>query len=186
LLLLLSGKWLQGREMIEKADQAFQLALDTAKSNLTIPNEMSYVEDIDLKYKAYKSLWMGPVAGAQSDYSLDWYFEHGHKAFQATKTAADALMGLNDEIMYQTASNLKNRTHRIIMPGIVAIVSALVFSLVFNYFINHYFVNPIISITHEVQKILNTGKPLNIKIETKDELRDLASAIHALSCLVRK
>ena len=147
---------------------------------------MSYVENIDIKYNAYKSLWNGPIAGAQDEYNLDWYFKHGHQAFQAAKTASDALMALNDGIMYRTASNLKNRTHRAIMPGIVAIISALVFTLVFNYFINSYFVNPIISLTHKVQNILNTGKPLSIEIETKDELRDLASAIRDLSCMVRK
>ena len=186
LLLLISGERQEGQQMIEKSDRAFQSALDTAKNNLTIPNEIDFVEKIDLKYKSYKTAWTNAVVGAPGDYDMRWYFEHAHTAFQSSKTAVDDLMALNDATMYGTASNLKNRMRRIIMPGIVAIVSALVFALIFNFFINHYFVNPLISITKEVQKILKTGKPSNIEIETNDELRDLASAVNNLSCQVQK
>ncbi|MEJ2109390.1 MAG: hypothetical protein P8Z37_05645, partial [Acidobacteriota bacterium] len=119
-------------------------------------------------------------------YDLEWYFERGHTSFQAAKTSVEELMALNDANMYQTASNLEGRMERIIMPGIVAIVAALVFALVFNYFINHYFINPLLSITKEVQKVLKTGNPASIQIETKDELKDLASAVTDLSGLVPK
>ena len=186
LLLLISGERLQGQQMIEKADKAFLSALNTAKNNCTIPNELNIVEDIDRKYSAYKILWTDTLSGTPDNYSTNWYFEHGHSAFLAVKTVVDEIMALNDSTMYQTASDLKNRMHRIIMPGIVAIVSALVFAFIFNYFINHYFVSPIISITKDVQNIVRTGNPSNIKIETEDELKDLASAIHDLSFQVRK
>ncbi len=186
LLLLISGEGTEGRKMIEKADTEFQSALDIAKNNLTITNEIDFIEDIDFKYQTYRALWADPLANPSGDHDLTWYFNQGHPAFQAAKTAVDKLIALNDETMYRTASNLKNRMHRIIMPGIVAIVSALVFAFLFNYFIHRYFVNPIISITKEVQNVLKTGRPSNVEVETDDELKDLASAIHDLSYLARK
>jgi methyl-accepting chemotaxis protein len=186
LLLFLSGERIEGRQMIEKADTVFLSALQTAKNSCTLLNEQNIVEDIGLKYETYKDLWADSIAGGHGNYDRNWYFEHSHAAFQAVKTSADNLMALNETTIYQTASNLKNRMHRIIMPGIIAIVSALVFALLFNYFINRYFVNPIISITNEVQKILRTGNPSSIEIETDDELKKLASAINDLSSQVRK
>ncbi|MBN2320053.1 MAG: MCP four helix bundle domain-containing protein [Acidobacteria bacterium] len=186
LLLSISGEYREGEQMTGKADRAFLSALDTAKNNCTIPNERDIVEDIDRKYGAYKAIWKDFSSGTPANYDMDWYFGHGHPAFLAVKAAAGELMALNDATMYQTASDLKNRMHRIIMPGIVAIVSALVFAFLFNYFIHRYFVNPIISITTEVQKILKTGKPFSVEIETNDELKDLASAIQDLSFQVRK
>ena len=186
LLLSISGEGEAGRKMIEKADAEFQSALDIAKNNLTIPNEKDFIEDIDFKYKTYRALLAERLANRSGDYNVAWYFNHGHPAFQAAKTAVDKLMALNDEAMYRTASNLQNRMHRIIMPGIVAIVSALVFAFLFNYFIHRYFVNPIISITNDVQNVLKTGRPSNVEVETDDELKDLTSAIHDLSHLVRK
>ena len=186
LLLLISGERTEGSKMIEKADTEFQSALDVAKNNLTIPNEIDFIKDIDAKYQAYSALWADPIANPSGDHNLTWYFNHGHPAFQDAKSSVDKLLALNDETMYRTASNLKNRMHRIIMPGIVAIISALVFAFLFNYFIHRYFVNPIISITNEVQNALKTGRPSGVEIETDDELKDLASAIHDLSYLARK
>lgn len=186
LLLIISGKRTEGRQMIEKADTIFQSALDTAKRNCTTTKELETADDISLEYKTYKALWADSLLGTHDNYGMDWYFEHSRSTFEAVKTLVNELMALNDAIMYQTASDLKNRMNRIIMPGIVAIVSALVFAFLFNYFINHYFVNPIISITNEVQNILKTGNPSSIEIETDDELKTLASAIHDLSFQVRK
>jgi HAMP domain-containing protein len=186
LLLIISGQRLQGQQMIGKADGVFLSALHTARNNLTIPNEINVVESIDSEYEKYKIAWTGALQGSPADYDISWYFDNGHTAFQSVKTAVDELIALNDSTMYRTASNLKNRMQRIIMPGIVAVVSALVFALVFNFFINHYFISPLISITKEVQKVLKTGYPSNIEIETNDELKDLASAVNDLSCLAQK
>ena len=183
LLLLISGEPVKGRELIRTADSNFQSALDTARNNLTIPNEMQSVDKIDREYEAYKSLWSDP---SKEDYNLDWYFEYGHTLYQSTKISIDELIAMNDENMYQTASELENRMERSIMPGIVAVVSALVFALIFNFFINRYFINPIISITKAVQKVLKSGNPTSIDIETNDELKDLATAVTDLSCLVSK
>jgi len=186
ILLFLSGERTEGRQMIEKADTVFLSALKTAEDSCTSVSESNIVENIGLKYETYKALWTDSLSGTAENYGRNWYFENSHAAFQAVKTSADDLMALNETTIYQTASALRNRMHRIIMPGIIAIVSALVFALLFNYFINHYFVSPIISITKEVQKILKTGNPSNIVIETNDELKELASTVNKLSFQVRR
>lgn len=185
-LLLLFGKWNEGRTTIATADRAFQQGFEIAKNNLTIPGENTYVDTVGLKYNAYKDLWMKPVVGTKKEHNLDWYFIEVHEAFQAVKTSVEELMTLNAETMYQTASSLKNRAHRAIMPGIVAVLSALVFALIFNYFINYFLVNPIINLTKGIQNFIRAGQPLSIKIETKDELYDLASSIQDLSVVLQK
>ena len=186
LLLLISGEYRKGGQMTGKADQAFRSALETARNNCTIPNEQDIIVDIDRKYVNYQALWKDSSPGTPGNYDMEWYFEHGHPAVLAVKASVEELMALNDMVMYETASDLKNRMHRSIMPGIVAIISALVFAFLFNFFIHRYFVNPIISITNEVQNIVKTGKPSRLEIETNDELKDLASAIHDISLQVRK
>jgi HAMP domain-containing protein len=180
-LLLLSGKWQKGRETIESGDRAFQQSFETAKNNITIPGENEYVDRIASRYQIYKDLWLEPVADTEKEHKLDWYFEEIHEAFQAAKRSVEELMMLNDETMYQTASGLHNRANRAIMPGIVAILSSLVFVIIFNYFINYYVVKPINMLVHAVRDNVKTGTPMNVDIETKDELHDLASAIKELT-----
>ena len=100
--------------------------------------------------------------------------------FLNAKSAVDELMTLNDNTMYKTASELKNRAGRAIMPGIVAIVSALIFTAIFNFFINLYFILPIKRLAEGIQEYMKSGKMSEIRVESKDELSKLADSIRDL------
>jgi methyl-accepting chemotaxis protein len=184
-LLLLSGKWKQGRSIIESADELFQRGFTIAQNNVTIPAEPAYVEEIEARYKAYKDLWVKPIVDTSRQGNLDWYFQDLHQAFQDVKGSVEKLVALNDQTMYQTASDLKNRAHRAIMPGIVAILAALVFTVIFNFLINYYVVSPIISTTKGIQRFMETGELPAIQVETEDELFHLVSSIQRLVAEVR-
>jgi len=184
-LLLLSGKWEQGRSILTSGDELFQRGFTVAKKNVTIPGEPEYLGRIDAKYKIYKDLWIKPIVDTTKEGNLDWYFEEVHQAFQDVKFSVQELITLNDQTMYQTASALKNRSHRAIMPGIVAIVAALIFTALFNFFTNHYVISPIITTTRAVQEFIKTGQPPAIQVETQDELRDLVSSVQRLIAQVR-
>ncbi len=185
ILLLLSGKWKEGRATIVDADKNFRKALAIASHNLTIPGEKDFIEKINAAYNVYRSTWEKPIVGTAYEGNLNWYFEKVHREFNETKEAVQGLMTLNDTTMYQTASSLKNRARRAIMPGIVALSSALVFSLIFNFFVNLYIVNPILHIIQSIKIFLRSGEPVKLNIETKDELRDLADSIVNLTRLAR-
>ena len=180
ILLLLSGNWKQGRSTIATADRLFQQEFKIAQNNVTIPGEPAYVDAIESRYKAYKDLWIKPIVDTSKEGNLDWYFENVHQAFLNAKLSVENLMALNDQTMYRTASDLKNKAHRAVMPGIVAILAALIFTLIFNLFINYYVVSPIIKITKAIQRFMETGEPLDIQVETNDELLHLASSIQRL------
>lgn len=176
-LLLMLGRWEEGHSIMVSADGLFQKGYKIAERYLTIEGEKSYVDDIRIKYDAYRSLWMRPIVGTKHERDLDWYFEEVHKAFLEIKVSVEKLVNLNDRMMYQTASNLKDRAHRAIMPGIVAIVSTLIFSLLFNYFISYYMVGPIIRLTNGIREFLKTSKTFDARIETRDEILELANSI---------
>ena len=180
ILLLLSGNRKEGREIIETADLSFQQEFRIAQKNVTIPGEKAYVDNVEKAYKNYKDLWEKPIVGTARERNLDYYFREVHQSFLDVKSAIERLMTLNDGVMYQTASDLKSRAHRAVMPGVVAILAALVFTFVFNYFINYYLVGPIIRITKGIQAFLDTGETFQAKIETKDELSLLASSLQQL------
>jgi methyl-accepting chemotaxis protein len=184
-LLLLSGNWDEGRSIIGDADISFRQGFDAAKKNVTIPGEQAYVDEIESKYIAYKNLWMKPIVGTRHERDIDWYFKEVHSAFLETKASVNKLMTLNDQTMYQTASSLKNRAHRAVMPGTVAILSAVIFTIIFNYFINYYVVSPIVRLTKGVRGFLETKKPLDVRVETNDELLHLVTSIQQLVAHLR-
>ena len=97
------------------------------------------------------------------------------------KSAINDLRHINSETMYRTATSIKDRSNRAVMPGIIAITAALVFGSLFNFFINYYVVNPLLRINRALREYLQEGQPLDIEIETNDELKELSNLLNALS-----
>lgn len=185
ILLLLLGKWEEGRNILNSADSLFNQKLKFAATNITISGEQEHLESIKLKYAAYKSLWERPIVDTAKQGDINWYFQEIHSAFLAVKESINELINLNDKTMYKSATWLKNRSNRAIVPGIVAILSALVFTFIFSYLINYYFVSPIIRITERINKFKERRTPFDVKIETKDEIFELASSIENLCSSVK-
>ncbi len=180
ILLLLSGKWEEGRNIINSADDLFEKGYQIAENNLTIRGERDFVERIRQQYIIYRNMWKKPIVGTDKEGNLDWYFRNLHAEFLNVKSAVNELKELNEETLYRTASGLKNRANRAVMPGIVAVISALVFSLIFSYFVNQYMVNPINKMAHGIEDFLERDKTFDVTVETKDEISHLSSAIRSL------
>jgi hypothetical protein len=180
ILLLLLGKWQEGRRILNSADSLYLSNFTFAAKNITVPGEAAHLDTIQSSYAAYKSLWKRPIVDTEREGNLDWYFRDVHLAFMKAKTAVDKLINLNDQIMYRTATEIKNRSSRAIMPGIVAILSALLFTFIFTYLINYYIVSPIISMTDRVKLFIEKRTPFEVTIETHDEIFRLAEAVEQL------
>jgi len=186
ILLLMSGDWESGRSTLKKADQDFNNALAIAKSNITITGEKECTVAIEQAYDLYQVLWERPIVDTQRQGNLDWYFSRVHPAFLKVKTAANELMTLNDKTMYLTATELKNRAGRAIMPGIVAIVSALIFTIIFNFFINLYVIRPIKQLTGVIRGYMKNGDAIKFHVDGRDEIYKLTETIQELIFFVKK
>ena len=152
-------------------------ALSIFENNITVPGEKEHIEIIKATYASYKNLWVRPIVDTLREGDLQWYYGNVHQAFLKSKVAVNRLMTLNNKTMYQTASALQNRAGRAIMPGIVAIVSALVFTIIFNFFINLYVILPIKRFTAGIQDYIKSGDQSGLSVDSNDEISDLAKAI---------
>lgn len=97
-----------------------------------------------------------------------------------TKNAVDELMTLNQSAMYGEVSDLKERSKRAIMPGIVSFIGALVFLLILNFFITKYFVDPISELAEAVNNYRDGDEKLRSNITSNDEIKKLENAISNL------
>jgi len=179
-LLLLSGKWEDGRRIINSADSVFLAGFAIASNNITIPDEATYIAAIDSKYAAYKEIWKRPIVDTDREGNLDWYFDSAHGAFLDVKLAVNELMTLNDQVMFETGSSFRAKANRAIMPGIVAILAALVFSLMFSYFVNLFVIRPITRITNRITQFVSKGRAFDLRLGTRDELAQLTDSIRTL------
>ncbi|MBN2350818.1 MAG: MCP four helix bundle domain-containing protein [Bacteroidales bacterium] len=180
ILLLLLGKWQEGRQVIQSADSLFLVNYAIAKKNITIPGEAELVNKIKINYANYKSLWERPIVGTDNEGDFEMYYSQHHQLFLNVKHEVKNLMTLNQETMYQTSTELKNRSQRAVMPGIIAIVTAIVFSLLFVYYITYYFVRPIIQITNGIENYQRSNENFDVEVDTRDEIKKLADSVKRL------
>lgn len=179
-LLLLLGEWEEGRGILKSADSLFLSAFETAKNNLTETNEEEYINNIETAYLTYKSSWERPIVDTDKQGNISWYKDDVHKKFSNTKISVNELMSLNQSTMYSEASKLKEKSKRAIMPGIIAIIAALVFSLLLNFFITRYFVTPISELAEAVNNYREGDKKLRSNITSNDEIKKLEDSISNL------
>ncbi|OFX19246.1 MAG: hypothetical protein A2041_06265 [Bacteroidetes bacterium GWA2_31_9b] len=177
ILLLMLGNKDEGRKTIFQADSIFLSELNVAQKNITLPNENEYVNNIRYGYSEYKNTWINPIVGTELQGNIKWYYDNQHKSFLQVKQAIRDLMILNQKAMYKTGTELKIRSEKAIMPGVVAIVAGIIFSLIFSYFIHYYVIRPITRMIKSLNDYNNYNKPFIVEIETKDEIYDLAEAI---------
>jgi NtrC-family two-component system sensor histidine kinase KinB len=179
-LLLFQGRWEEGREILASADSLFEEGLRQAQGRDGSVDAAACLDEIRSRYDAYQVLWAGPIAGTEKEGDLSLYFEGLHRASMDVKASVNRLLDQNDRVIYDTATELRNRSNRAIMPGIVAVVAAFVFTLIFNFFVNFYVVSPMVKIHQGIQRFLGNNVPFDVEIETNDEIADLARDVERL------
>lgn len=180
ILLLMLGEWEEGRNIINSADSIFLTALETASNNLTEPDEEKYIGRIEDSYAGYKAMWRRPIVDTDKEGDISWYKNKIHQAFIETRTAVEELMTLNQTSMYYEASELRDKSKRAIMPGIVSIIAALIFSIVLNFFITRYFVHPISELAEAINNYKEGEMRIRSNITSNDEIKYLEKAVNDL------
>ena len=180
ILLVISGEK-RGVSIIVDADKKFQDAFQIAQNNITIPGEADYLDAILESYKIFTFILRRFTDETPKHVDMEWYFNQVNPFFIDAKSRVNKLMSLNDQALYQTAFELQARARRSIMPGVIAIISALIFTLSFNFFINLYFISPIKKLTGGIRTFIKTGERSAIRVRSRDEIGDLALAIEELS-----
>jgi methyl-accepting chemotaxis protein len=112
---------------------------------------------------------------------MELYFNEAHVKFLNVKESVETLLVASENTLYGTATSLKNLANRATMPGIIAILASLVFTLLFSYFVFLYFISPINKINKAVRNFKKTGGAINIKVNSNDEIGELADSVNYLS-----
>jgi CHASE3 domain sensor protein len=157
--------------------------LDSARVHLTNSNEKLYVDSITVAYNQFYSLAL--TFFESKTITLDKYLRELHPKYLETASHVKQLMTLNQSALYQTAAYLEGSAQRVVMPGLIVILTSIIFTLVFVYLVNHYFVSPIIRLTKGINDYVKYQKPFDVPLESKDELSSLKESIARLISICR-
>lgn len=179
-LLVLLGKKEEGYKIYYQADSSFRAAYNIVQNNITIEGEADVVQEIGVRYELFTDAVRSISAGVSGDH-LDWYFEKIHIHFINIIDKLEELSRMNDTEMYKNALSIQRRSERAVMPGIVAVIAAVIFSLLFTYFINKFIITPIIGITDSINAFAENKVSYTYEVQTEDEIGRLNNAVYKMT-----
>ena len=186
LLLTLLDQSDDGQKIIKSADSAFMHAFSIAVNNVTERDEDKLLEKIDQRYDIFKNqVELATMVKSGGD-KMNFYHNEIYYAFLDVKHSVNELMVLNQNRMYQDASLLKEKSYRAIMPGIVAIIGAVVFSLMLSFFISKYFISPLSELAEAIRTFSRHDKQLKTNIRSEDEIKRIEMEVNNLIARLTK
>jgi len=179
----IGGKDIDAKHQFDEVDNLFDLNLDSARMNLTFKNEEEIIDSISFFYNEFKekSLRMFEL----NVYTLETYIDSSQITELKTTDQIKKLMLLNQQEFYESAAFHENSAQRAIVPGLIVILTSIIFTFIFTYLVNHYFVSPIIKLTKGINDYVKYHKPFEVQLETRDEIFSLKESIKDLISFIR-
>jgi methyl-accepting chemotaxis protein len=183
LLLFAAGDVESAKGKYSDAHKIFLVNIDSASLNLTLKNELLLLDTIRLRYKQF-TLSAQDIF-ERKDFTLNVYLEQIYPKVKITSESVKNLITVNQKGLFKSAAFLETSAQRATMPGLIVIVTSLIFILVFTYLVHHYFVSPIIRLTKGINDFVKYRKSFEVLIESKDELSSLKESIVGLIAMLK-
>lgn len=178
LILYLGRKDENARDQFLGINQLFEAYIDSARMNLTFVNEADIVDSISFYHNKYKERAF-KVFNANT-YPFNNYIDSVYSIKVTATEYIKKLMLLNQTELYESAAFHEASSQRAIVPGLIVILTSILFTFIFTYLVNHYFVSPIIKLTKGINDYVKSSKPFDVPLETRDELHSLKESIKDL------
>ena len=112
--------------------------------------------------------------------NVDWFVDIYKTSYSDLTSSIKNFMVSSQNMMDAKARRLEDNAYRATMPGFIALVIAIVIVLIFNYFVNLYYITPVLKIDSALKAYLDSKMPFKVTIEGKDEVYRLKERIESL------
>jgi len=181
ILLALAGDRGSASDLFGVSVKEFEENFEKAATNLTQPDEKTFTDSISLVFNSYKQAAEAFIMSPNA--ILSEYITTIRPMMENIQNSLDRLLTINQQALSATADILKNSPYRTIMPGLIVIITSVVFSMLFYYMISYYFVKPIARITKGINDFIKYKRPFEVAVDTKDEINELKESVRNLTTL---
>ena len=116
---------------------------------------------------------------------MNWFVGVYKTSYYDLTGSIKNFMVSSQSVMDAKTAQLESNAYRAIMPGIIALAIAIIIIVMFSYFIDLYYVRPVLKITEGLHNYLNSKIPFKITMEGRDEVHKLKEYIEALIGLLK-
>ncbi len=179
LMLFLLNKREESKKLLEHSDSIFTSTFEVIEKKKSNEKEKAIIRDIRKKYESAKDLTR--LLLSASPEANEAYFIKLKEVIEKTDKVIDEFQKYYQERLAELTERIDTEENRTITPGLVAMSAAIVFALLFSFFVNHYVVTPIVTITKKVEDFTEQGIQYDYETEAEDEIHELSEAIRILT-----
>lgn len=164
-------------------NQNFIKNFENLKNHFTIEAERSMADSVLYAYVAYMHV-VSEVPDIWFDgysYRRTWYFDRLQGVYDKLRDYIQRLTLISQNALAENYYSLNDRFYRSITPIIVAAGVGIILVILFNYFINIYFIIPVVKINKGLKLYKEYNKRYDVKFDYgKDQVQELNENIKDL------
>ncbi len=152
----------------------------TARSTFS---EKNYADSVLLAYTAYMHvLHEGrEILSRDAPERQEWYFNRLQPYYLKLRDYIQSLTNASQEALIANSQKVDATFYRSITPAIASVAVGLLLVLLFNYFLNYYFIKPLIRISGGIGSYRKYRKEYNVEVDNNgDELSQLNDNVRNL------
>ena len=163
-------------------DDRFDKHISSIKSNFTSEAEVAIADSLALSYSEYLAVISETRKIMTEDITVrkEWYESKLKPVYNKLRNYKKKLGLLTQEALSDNTRELQEGYYRSIMPGIIAVSAGIVLVLLFNYFINLYFISPVLLISKGIKNYRDFRKSYSVQFDNDDEIQEINNEVKSI------
>ena len=166
-----------GDSLLVAGRDKFDSALGEAKISIRDLQGFDSVCAANIRYNGIVDAYLRDSLKADN---VGWFVNIYKTSYSSLTSSIKNFMVSSQNSMDTKAIRLEDNAYRATMPGFIALLIALVIVVIFYYFVNLYYIKPVLKITHVLDAYLNSKIPFKVTLEGRDEVHRLKEYIEKL------
>jgi len=184
---ILLGKAKEGRDAIDKNEAEFEKALQAELNNITIPGEgerAARVQDLFARYRVV----IRSIADESNlrEKRNQIYFNDLLPLFQGIKDAADEIMKMNQQNMYDANQLARSKAAKAREQMYILLLLGAALAVLYVLLIGRWILRPIKHLTQSVDEIKQGNLDLVVTSNSRDEIGHLSEAFNEMTASLRE
>ena len=171
-----------GRELPDFDAEGFMNKCDSLRSIISMNNMMHLADSVEYSYAAYMltSMEFRDVYLSDED-TREWYFHRLQPCYNRLHWDIDNLSSEIYQDLRRNSVNFDSGFYRSIVPGIVAVGVGLLLVLMLLFFLQSYYVRPILRMHSGLKSYSTYNKKYTVAFEGDDQLREINDGIRDIT-----
>jgi NtrC-family two-component system sensor histidine kinase KinB len=180
-LFIVAGERQKGIEQAAKNRPIFEAELKVQEGNITESGEKEFTEKLRAAWTDYLSKFDRLEKSATADEAKRLYFAELEASFYAVKTAADAILAINQDAMVRHSDAVRRTAERMNTITISVALAALVLGLFISSLLTRRMLQPLAALSEATQKLGEGNFETRAHVRGNDELAQLAHDFNAMA-----